>query len=365
MAEQTTKKKKKKRMRLPPGVGSVHQIGDGKRRRKPWRARVPSHIEFNEATGKATQKYITIGYYETEQEAIAALFEYKKDPYTMEAATATFTDIFEMWKERKYPDISLAGQRAYNTSYNNSKALHDMKMRDIRSIHLERTLLENGGGYEKQSKLKTFWGQLFKYAIEHDICQKNYAEFVKVREKAPETKRTAISAEDREKLWQAADRGSELAEIALMLVYTGMRPSELLEVQKENIDLQARILIGGKKTDAGRDRHIPIHKAIEPLIEKRMDTPTDTLISMLIRKKPKAMPYDRFLTAWKELMQELGMSYTPHYGRHTLATLMREADIAEDIRKLILGHKSSDITDRYTHISDSMLVEAIDQIPGR
>ena len=50
--------KKKKRMRLPNGIGSVHMINDGKRRRKPWRARVPAHIEFNAETGKASQKYI-------------------------------------------------------------------------------------------------------------------------------------------------------------------------------------------------------------------------------------------------------------------------------------------------------------------
>ena len=44
---------------------------------------------------------------------------------------------------------------------------------------------------------------------------------------------------------------------------------------------------------------------------------------------------------------------------------MREAGIEEDIRKLILGHKSGDITDRYTHISEEMLVDAIDKIPDR
>ena len=69
---------------------------------------------------------------------------------------------------------------------------------------------------------------------------------------------------------------------------------------------------------------------------------------------------------WKPLMEMLKMEdYTPHYGRHTCATMLREAGVQEDLRKLILGHASGDITDRYTHISDSMLVEAIDMIPTR
>ena len=65
-------------------------------------------------------------------------------------------------------------------------------------------------------------------------------------------------------------------------------------------------------------------------------------------------------------MDRLGFeAYTPHYCRHTAATMLREADVDEDIRKLILGHANGDITDRYTHHPDSMLVEAMDRVPGR
>ena len=45
--------------------------------------------------------------------------------------------------------------------------------------------------------------------------------------------------------------------------------------------------------------------------------------------------------------------------------MMREANIAEDLRKLILGHRNEDITDRYTHHPDEMLVEAIEALPSR
>ena len=45
--------------------------------------------------------------------------------------------------------------------------------------------------------------------------------------------------------------------------------------------------------------------------------------------------------------------------------MMREAGIEEDLRKLILGHANGDITDRYTHHPDHMLLEAIDKLPRR
>lgn len=360
-------RKKKRRMRLPNGLGSVHKIGGDKERRKPWRARVPSHVEIDPIKGKATQKYITIGYFETEADAIEALMDYRKSPYTLEASTATFANVFELWKAKKYQEISKAAQIGYNSAYKNSEPLHNMKIRDIRSTDLEAIMQSLESGYQVQTRLKTFWGQLFRYAMEHDLIQKNYAEFVTTKDKAPETTRTAISPEDREKIWQAIDQGDHDAELVMIYIYTGMRPSELLEVRKENVDLEARILIGGKKTEAGKNRHIPLHRCIMPFIERLMKTDGELLVMRYDSGKPQAITHRRFLQYnWDPLMERLGMpQYTPHYTRHTCATMMREANIPEDIRKLILGHKSQDITDRYTHYTDVMLLSGIDSLPSR
>lgn len=364
-AEKT--KKKKKRMRLPNGAGSVHLIGDAKRRRKPWRARVPSHVEIDHATGTAKQKYITIGYYATELEALDALAEYRKDPYTLEAASCTFSDVFEMWKAKKYPDVSISTQRAYTGAYNHSAPLYNMKMRDIRSIHMEQIMQNLSGGYQLQSKLKLLWGQLFQYALEHDLVQKNYADFVKTRDKDEGTKRTDISKADRAKIWDAIDKGDLDAELVMIYIYTGMRPSELLDVRKENVNLETRIMIGGLKTEAGKDRHIPLHPCILPFMERLMQTEGEYLVMQRGKTKPKKLYYKVYLDdVWNPLMERLGLTqYTPHYTRHTTATMLREAKVEEDIRKLILGHKNQDITNRYTHHPDSMLIEAIDTLPGR
>lgn len=366
--EKPQRKKRKRRMRLPNGVGSVHLIGDGKSRRNPWRARVPSHVEIDEKSGTAKQKYITVGYYSTEIDAIDALMNYRKNPFTLEASTATFEDVVEMWKAKKYPEISESGRKGYNSAFKNSEALHKLKIRDIRTSHLEAVMGSVKGGYNLQVRLKTFWGQLFKYAMEHDIIQKNYSDFVKTRDKDEGTKRTDIPAEDRAKIWDAALGGDEVAQLALIYIYTGFRASELLEVKKENVDLNARIIVGGLKTDAGKDRRVPIHKSILPFLERMMQTGGEYLISWQNKKGTwKKYAYPTFIKGkWNPLMERLGFTdYTPHYCRHTCATMLREANVAEDIRKLILGHKSVDITDRYTHHSESMLVEAIDLLPGK
>lgn len=358
--------KRKKRMRLPNGIGSVHQINDGKRRRNPWRARVPSHVEINAETGKASQKYINIGYFATETEAIEALFEYRKNPYTLDASVSTFADIYEMWSKLKYPTVSKVAQYGYISSFKHSAPIHSMKMRDIRATHLEGIMQSVNGGYQVQAKIKIFWGQLFKYAMEHDIIQKDYSTFVKVRDKSPETTREAIPKEDINRIWEEIDKGNEVAEIAMIYIYTGLRATELLEIKKDNVNLEKRIMIGGKKTEAGKDRRVPIHRAILPLIEKRMSEEGKNLITRENKGKRTPITYQYFFESfWKRLMDKLDMEYTIHYTRHTFATLMREAGVEEDLRKIILGHKSDDVTDRYTHFSDDMLLEAIDRLQGR
>lgn len=364
----TQTKKKKRRMRLPAGAGSVHKIGGDRQRRKPWRARVQSHIDLDPTTGRATRKYITIGYYETELEAIDALMDYRKNPYTLEASTSTFADVVAMWKVKKYPEISKLTQNSYNSAYKNSAPLHNMKMRDIRTTHLESVMASIDGGYSVQSRLKVYWGQIFKYAMEHDIIQKNYSEFVKTRDKDEGTKRTDIPLDDREKIWTAALGGDMAAQLAIIYIYTGFRASELLEIRKEDVDLDARIMVGGKKTAAGKNRRVPIHRCILPFVRQLMETDGEYLV--MWKSKGGAMKtysYSNFLaTTWLPLMERLEFKdYTMHYTRHTTATMLREANVPEDIRKLILGHSSKDITDRYTHVSDAMLVEGIDALPDR
>ena len=367
--ETTKRKKRKKRMRLPNGLGSVHLIGDGKQRRNPWRARVPAHVEMDPVKGTAVQKYITVGYIATEIDAINALMEYRKSPYTLEAATATFEDVVEAWKEKKYQKLSPASQSYYNSAFKNCEALHKMKIRDIRTSHLEEIMNTIEGGYGVQSRLKIYWGMIFKYALEHDFVTKNYADFVKTRDKDHGTTRTDISAEHRKIFWKEALAGDHAAQLVCIYMYTGMRPSELVEIEKADVDLENRIMIGGIKTEASKNRRIPLHKDILPFIERLMATEGDALMTWKTATgKVKKYSYMRyFKNDWNPLVERLGLTeagYTPHYTRHTCATMLREAKVEEDIRKAILGHKSKDVTDRYTHLSDAMLLEAIDLLPG-
>jgi integrase len=45
----------------------------------------------------------------------------------------------------------------------------------------------------------------------------------------------------------------------LVMIYTGLRASELCHIEVKNIFIEDRYMIGGMKTKAGTNRKIPIH----------------------------------------------------------------------------------------------------------
>lgn len=47
-------------------------------------------------------------------------------------------------------------------------------------------------------------------------------------------------------------------DLILITIYTGLRPTELLEITTDNVHLDEQYMIGGMKTEAGTDRTIPI-----------------------------------------------------------------------------------------------------------
>ena len=84
-------------MKQPNGYGSVTKL-PGKRR-NPWMIRKTNGFDINEKTGKATQKYVIIGYASTKKEGLDILAEYNRNPYDLVAAKMTFEEVFEEYKK--------------------------------------------------------------------------------------------------------------------------------------------------------------------------------------------------------------------------------------------------------------------------
>ena len=328
-------------MKRANGNGSITKVSDN--RRKPYKVTITKGWDVN--TGKQLKK--VLGYYFTQKEANKALADYLDTPYDLELANTTFKEVYEKWSKIKYPKVSHSAILGYQSAYNNVEKLHNMKIKDIKARHLQEAIDNCSKGQATKKKIKFLFGQMFAYAMQNDIITKDYSEFVDIGKASEESKREPFSNKEIELLWKHIDN-IEFIDTILIMIYSGFRIGELLELETKNIDLVNMTLTGGLKTEAGKNRLVPIHPKILPLIEKRYNKDNQYLI---INFKGKKMKYDNY---YKEkfipIMEQLNMKHRPHDCRHTFATLLSNANANATAIKKMIGHESYATTEKiYTH----------------
>lgn len=328
-------------MKKANGNGSVSKLSGI--RRKPYIARVT--LGWDESTGRQIRK--TIGTYVTQKEAQKALIDYLDNPYDLDLSNILFKDVYEKWSKLKYPKVSHSAILGYQSAYNNVEKLHNMKIKDIKARHLQEAIDSCSKGQATKKKIKFLFGQMFAYAMQNDIITKDYSEFVDIGKASEESKREPFSNKEIELLWKHID-DIEFIDTILIMIYSGFRIGELLELETKNIDLINMTMTGGLKTEAGKNRLVPIHPKILPLIEKRYNKDNQYLI---INFKGKKMKYDNY---YKEkfipIMEQLNMEHRPHDCRHTFATLLSNANANATAIKKMIGHESYATTEKiYTH----------------
>ena len=340
-------------MRNPNGFGNISKL-PGKRR-KPFRARITTGWD-----DEGKQLYKPIGYFKTRPEAMLALADYHKNPHSIEISTITFAEVFQKWSELKYNKATKSTINGYNAAYNYSVELYDMKFVEIKKPHMQSVIDQCERGHGTLKKIKVLFNQLFKYALETDIVTKDYSKFVEIGKNESESTRKPFTAEEIQVLFDNVDR-MDFIDTILIMIYTGLRIGELLLIETANVDIGNRTMKGGLKTEAGKNRIIPINEKILPFIAKRQAEGHKYLV---VNHEYNLMKYWNYKEEkWVKIMEQLELAHLPHDCRHTFATLMDNAGANKVSIKRIMGHASADITDRvYTHKDIEELKKAIDLI---
>lgn len=341
------------------GYGSVIKLSGN--RRKPFAVRVTAGW-----TEDNKQIYKYLGYFAKRQEAVIALAEYNKSPYDLDARNITFKEVFEQWSTEKYPKISKGNQQAYTSCFYRSEELHNMKFRDIKKTHLQGVINRNrltGKSLTMLPRIKQLFSQMTKYALENDIVDKDYTPFLDVDiTSIPQPKQKSIfTSEQIQTLWDIVDIVDDV-DIVLILIYTGFRISELCNITKEDIFLNERYIVGGLKTEAGKNRVVPISLKILPIIEKRLKNSKEGFL--IYNKWGNKLNKDTFAKNYmKPLMAQLEMEdKTAHTCRHTFVSMLTAQNINPLIIKRIVGHSNRDVTEHYTHFTINQLIDAVDKI---
>jgi integrase len=351
-------------MKLPNGYGTVYKVSGDKRRRKPYivRKTIGWHIDVEK--GKKVQEYLTIGYASTRAEGLQMLAEYNNNPYDLKAAKMTFSDVYEKWSNEKYSGVSKSNVQGYIAAYKLCAPLYDKVFKEIKLNDLQFIVNNSDKNYPTLRKLKVLFNQIYDFAMKNEICNKDYSEYVdiiKFKDRNPNKyDRNKFSKKEIEKIWNM--QGDKYYQIVLMLMYSGVRVSELLDLKKENVHLDEQyfdVLIS--KTDNGI-RKVPIADKVLPFYKAWYNSDCEYLIHA---EDNKHFLYRNYYDSYfLPLMDNLGIKKTPHCCRHTCISMLAEARVDQTIIKKIVGHSGAmTLTEKvYTHFDIQQLVNAINSI---
>lgn len=330
-------------MRLPNGFGSIHKLSGN--RRNPWRVR-----KTIGKTPDGKMQYINIGYYPTRAEAFKSLAEFNNDPWDIKSNKITFGEIYETILKQKEKTLSEASFRMAKSTYKHTASIQNLPIADIKTHHLQKVIDDLDKSKVVKLKVKGIYNDVFKYALKNDIVKRDYASLVEVGKSSTEKRKIEIFTLDEIKKVNAGI-GVFNHDLTMLLICTGFRINELLTLKTADIDLDKGIMIGGSKTDAGKERIVPISRHIRPIIERYFNARKDFL---LINSRGKNYTPDNARKYWNP-------DYPNHHFhecRHTFASLCNNSGMTKLAQQKIMGHTPADITDRvYTHKTADDLIK--------
>jgi integrase len=341
-------------MKRANGNGSVIKL-KGKRRR-PYCARVTRWID----TGtERKQLREIIGYYKTRPEAENALYQYSQgylDPSTKKCPT--FGECWEKTMAVAVRVVSANTALNYNQAHKRLESLDPIRIDRITPVMLQDLVDEMAERVKAGTITNTISParKVFQWAIRMQYISTDPTaalDFSLATRQKDRERRIFLPSEIN--ALQALNE--PMAEQILIMIYTGMRRAEALNLRLTDIDMHERIIRIRKSKTAAGVRIIPIASQIYDIVQ---DLYLRSRSGYLFEEDGAPYAYNTFYDRFVAYCREHGMDHIPHECRHTFATLLYNAKVDDVATKAIIGHTDIGLThDVYTHESIESLREAI------
>lgn len=341
-------------MRKPNGYGCVKKLSGNRRR--------PYVFVISDNGKQRPVEYFTT---QLEAEIFAADYNRVRGNPSLADHKVTFAELYQKWLSRHIADTSPSQSAisGYRNSYAHCSLIHEMDFSSLRYSDYQLILdnmKKNGLSYSSLKKVRSLISMVSEYALKVEISGKNYAHVLSIGKNKPVRPHKPFTRQKINRLWKHSDAPG--VDTVLILLYTGMRVGEMLNLKKCDVNQRQQFLkITRSKTNSGI-RTIPIHYRISPFIKSRMNTHGEFLI---VDDYGLPYSYSRYCVVWKQVMTLIhSEKHTTHDCRHTVATLLDNAGANETSKRRILGHAGGDVTERvYTHKNLRQLRKCIELLP--
>lgn len=273
----------------------------------------------------------------------------------------TLGEVHELWSDEHFPQISKKGIESYHSAWNRLRVYENFRMTSIKTMHFQKIIsqmIQEKKSRSSMEKVKQLASQLCKYAMKNDIISKNYGALITLP-KARKSTRDRFSDEELDILWSHSS--DETVRIILILAYTGFRINELFSLTKENVHLDEPIpyIVGGSKTDAGRDRSVVVCEKIIGFVNAAYHTEGNYLFTNQAGKAIDVCNWRK--RHYYPTLEHLGLPRREiHCLRHTFASMMVKAGADPKSIAQMMGHSRFSTTiDIYAHADLKQLSNAV------
>ena len=250
----------------------------------------------------------------------------------------------------------------YRAAFAYFKPLYESTIRSITADALQKCMDDCPRGHRTHQNMKCTAGLLWSYAIDNNLVEKDVTKNLFIG-KGASVQREPLDDMEVEKIRKQIGK-DRYASYIYALCYLGYRPGEMLEIRKDQVtEHDGRLFITeGKKTAAGRDRVVPVHKQIEPIIREQLATEgTDYLFPMLIFDRKGTFRGYKVMTdnyfnkyAFRPLADRLHIpkNKVPYSARHTFSDKLKDAAGTDKTKAALLGHADYKFTQKKYQSTD-------------
>ena len=215
--------------------------------------------------------------------------------------------------------------------------------------------------------------QLFQFAQKQGWCESNPVKLVEMPSDRESRNDRILSVEEEQKYLAAAANNDSLYDFARLMLQQGLRPQELLELQKNHVDLEKRELHVIDSKTAASTRTINLTSESCVILGRRLAGsspwvfPSRRKVWHRRRREfywviidDKHLTYSGIFNAHRKACRKSGVGYGIYSLRHTFATRFYRA--TKDIESLrrVLGHADLKTLLRYVHIDKDDLRVAME-----
>lgn len=221
------------------------------------------------------------------------------------------------------------------------------------------------------ASLRRFIGMLVKekYPISPEVLEKLEDMDIRRERRLP----IALERDEALEFLEIVSRNERDYAIVLVMIYMGLRISEVVQLNEDDIQPGTQgISFRGK---GGKERYVPVHPAVLDAVLKykqvrpyaeRDQTGVPLFVSQH-RRRIDPSTVRKFIKRYAQESVKMDnrkrQKLSPHKLRHTFATLLLQGDV--DIRYIqeLLGHENLSTTEIYTSVRKADLEKAIDRHP--